>query len=267
MNKLILVSLVTVMFGLMACKNKQNDSAQPDLSGTWRSESLNGIDLTTNTRTVVTFLSSTKKQMSQASYVKEYGGFTWLNKVMGEYKWDGTNLTFSGESSSSAYYGTATAIDAQSMRVHFTSYSPATGVPVTLDDNLIYRRLPDNLKYEELIVGLWQGVAATGQQTYGSADHRWEYKSSNNESLSTYVYYTRDSLTNQWVAAKQELSEYNVHGNWLATRWSKDDDPTTYYEWWDIDEITSDTMRWSASRLDTVSGNSYRATFTLVRVK
>ena len=95
--------------------------------------------------------------------------------------------------------------------------------------------------YTNDIIGLWEGVEMTGYETYGNAEARIEYRADG-----TYTYYVKDG--DNWVASKNVDNEYNVDGDWLASRWRPEAGADYNYEWWDIDEIKDGMMKWSALR-------------------
>ena len=99
----------------------------------------------------------------------------------------------------------------------------------------------------------------TGDETYGDANHRIEYKADG-----TYVYYDKDG--NDWKLSEDVDNEYNVDGDWLASRWRPKAGEEFEYEWWDIDEIKDGTMKWSALR-EKGDGTRYTTTFTWKKIQ
>ena len=100
----------------------------------------------------------------------------------------------------------------------------------------------------------------TGEETYGNADARIAYLADG-----TYRYYQKNDKGEWEVKAEQEVSEYNVDGDWLATRWQEKDGEMNY-EWWDIDEIKGGKMKWSALR-ERADGTRFTTTFTWKKVE
>ena len=113
--------------------------------------------------------------------------------------------------------------------------------------------------YSQDIIGMWEGVEMTGDETYGDANHRIEYKADG-----TYTYY--DKVGDSWVPSKNAGNEYNVDGDWLATRWQPTEGADYEYEWWDINEIKDGTMKWSALR-EKGDGTRYTTTFTWKKIQ
>mgnify|MGYP003320843643 CR=1 FL=1 len=113
--------------------------------------------------------------------------------------------------------------------------------------------------YSQDIIGMWEGVEVTGYETYGNAEHRIEYKADG-----TYTYY--DKVDGNWETSANVDNEYNVDGDWLATRWRPEAGADYNYEWWDIDSIKDGTMKWSALR-EKEDGERFTTTFIWKKVE
>ena len=113
--------------------------------------------------------------------------------------------------------------------------------------------------YSQDIIGLWEGVEMTGYETYGNAEARIEYKADG-----TYTYYNKEG--EYWVPSANVDNEYNVDGDWLATRWRPEAGADYNNEWWDIDEIKDGMMKWSALR-EKEDGTRFNTTFTWKKVQ
>ncbi len=81
----------------------------------------------------------------------------------------------------------------------------------------------------------------------------------------SYTYYIKSG--GNWVVSANVDNEYLVDGDWLATRWRSEAGAKFSYEWWDIDYIRGDEMKWSALREDVNTHSRFRTTFTWKRVK
>jgi len=114
-----------------------------------------------------------------------------------------------------------------------------------------------NANYRKMIQcgkdSIWQGIAGEGK--YGDFNHLWEYQDSV-KGVYHYIYYAKNE-NNEWYKYNDEVSEYLVEGNWLATGWTNSGVYNS--EMWDI-EIQNDTMRWSGVRDDGINR------FTMVKV-
>lgn len=120
-----------------------------------------------------------------------------------------------------------------------------------------YQRVKNDFSGQ--IVGLWEGVAMTGQETYGDFNHRWKYNSDG-----TYLYYVKNDTV--WEVYDQETSEYLVSGDWLTTRWRKNAKEEMNLERWDIVSCDRDSMVWSAIR-DRNDGTQYSTSITFKRIQ
>jgi len=271
MNTKFLLSLLAVSLLFTACKSSDEPSSptpqpqSPELIGTWRSLTSNGEEILTNDRVIYSYISSTKFTMSLSRYIPDFQEFTWRNKAMGDYTYDGLHLVQSAADPGTQHVCRAYYIDDQSMLLYYDSFVDKQGVATPLQDTVIYHRVPENLGYDQLILGTWEGVSHTGLETYGDHHHRWQYHDMDRSGVYSYTYFNYDSLAGQWIAATQSSSEYNIHGNWLATRWLPQGGKLSY-EWWDIDFINDTAMAWSALRYDTDRDTTYRATFTFRRI-
>lgn len=107
------------------------------------------------------------------------------------------------------------------------------------------------------IVGMWEGVEVTGEETYGGAEARNEYMEDG-----SYRYYEKND--GEWMLSKDFGNEYYVDGDWLATRWSFSFGEDNTCEWWDLEYIEGENMKWSALR-EKEDGTRFYTTFTWKR--
>lgn len=117
------------------------------------------------------------------------------------------------------------------------------------------------MDYSTDILGLWAGVEMTGDETYGDAHHLIEYKRDG-----SYTYYSWDEELEQWLPSEDSYDEWNVDGDWLATRWQNHGSQVMNYEWWDIEYIKDGEMKWSALRVRT-NGERFETTFTWRKIR
>ena len=109
------------------------------------------------------------------------------------------------------------------------------------------------------IIGIWQGIEMTGYETYGDANHIINFRADGE-----YTYYVKKD--GKWVPSANVDNEYNVHGDWLATRWRPESGKDFNYEWWDIDYIKDGLMKWSAIR-EKEDGTRFVTTITWKKVR
>ena len=127
-----------------------------------------------------------------------------------------------------------------------------------MDGEVLINLMKVNVDYSKAIIGLWEGVEMTGYETYGNAEARIEYKADG-----TYAYYHK--VNGEWEELLQDVEEWNVDGDWLATRWSTEDSEEVNYEWWDIESVNGETMKWSAIR-EKEDGTRFNTTFTWKKI-
>ena len=114
------------------------------------------------------------------------------------------------------------------------------------------------IDYVEDIVGLWKGIAMTGDATYGDFNHCIEFRPDG-----TYTYLNYED--GKWVQSPDVDNEYIVDGDYLACKWRPDIDSEFQYERWDIEEIKDGIMVWSAIR-EKEDGSRFTTTFTWEKV-
>ncbi|MBO7114101.1 MAG: hypothetical protein J6V95_02895 [Bacteroidaceae bacterium] len=131
-----------------------------------------------------------------------------------------------------------------------------------------------NVGYSKDIVGLWEGHVTSDTSRFDDGEtHRWRYNADG-----TYVYYSQDQEGN-WKEVESVFNNYFVDGYLLCTRWKNvGEDEYENREWWEIESIDNDSMKWTAQRVEYeyVSGpnlgvvvaipNKYTATFSMTRV-
>ena len=233
------------------------EEIETKIIGKWKSTSMNGKEDLTNNKVVKTFFSNNKSTHSTSRYYN--GKFIWQNKVPHQYEIKGNDLTENlGEDGTlRLLLSKVTSINEATLCYHFyKSITPEEGEKAENDNSNFQKVTAD---YSEAIIGLWEGVEMTGDETYGDANHRIEYKADG-----TYVYYDKDG--DDWKLSEDVDNEYNVDGDWLASRWRPKAGEDFEYEWWDIDEIKDGTMKWSALR-EKEDGTRYTTTFTWKKIQ
>ena len=256
--------LKLVVFGIAAiaalssCSKNEDVPSQKDIEtkiiGKWKKIKHNGDDALTNKRTIWTFNNDGKGTQSLADYKEGDKTFIWDNKEPIQYSIQGNIL----HSISPDVEHTATIpfINDNQMTMHVTKII-SRGVDVK--ESYVSECSKVTADYSQDIIGMWEGVEMTGDETYGDANHRIEYKADG-----TYVYYDKDG--DDWKLSEDVDNEYNVDGDWLASRWRPKAGADFEYEWWDIDEIKDGTMKWSALR-EKGDKTRYTTTFTWKKIK
>ena len=252
-----------------ACTSNDDNPATPSgpsesvikekILGKWKRVKEDGEERVTNNRVVLTYFADGKMTYSRSSYSDYWTGYKWYNENPFTYVVSGNVVTREGVEENGRVRKTfdeVAVLSDSEMKLICTGY---------LMDGQSYSRYKVNefkrvaVDYSEDIIGTWEGVEMTGDETYGNADARIAYLPDG-----TYRYYQKNSEGEWEVKAGQELSEYNVDGDWLATRWQEKGGEMNY-EWWDIDEIKDGQMKWSALR-EREDGTRFKTTFMWKKV-
>lgn len=254
--------MLAAVAGLMtACTSNDDNPATPSgpsesvikekIIGKWKAVTQDGEERTTNDRFVLTFNADGTRTVSTSSLGSNSNKYNWRNKQSGTYNIEGSQLKNYLDTTDGyevAIYNIDVINDSQ-LKMTLENISPGR--------KSVYNRITAD--YSSDIIGLWEGVEMTGDETYGNAEARIAYLPDG-----TYRYYQKNSEGMWEVKADQELSEYNVDGDWLATRWQETGGEMNY-EWWDIDEIKDGQMKWSALR-ERPDGTRFTTTFTWKKV-
>ena len=261
--------MLAAMAGLLTSCTSNDDNPTPSglsesvikekILGKWKRVKEDGEDRGTNNRGVLTYFADGKMTYSRSSFSDYWTGYKWYNENPFTYVVSGNVVTREGVEENGRVRKTfeeVAVLSDSEMKLICTGY---------LMDGQSYSRYKVNefkrvaVDYSEDIIGLWEGVEMTGDETYGNAEARIAYLTDG-----TYRYYQKNSEGEWEVKAGQELSEYNVDGDWLATRWQEKGGEMNY-EWWDIDEIKDGQMKWSALR-EREDGTRFTTTFTWKKV-
>ena len=231
------------------------EEIETKIIGRWKEIVCNGKEVLTNGRVVLSFTSNHEGTYTASRYFE--GKFVWSNKTSIKYEINGNELCEILESISLKMLSKVTAIDETTLCKSSYKHILSDGTEQSVNDNMTFHKVTAD--YSQDIIGMWEGVEMTGDETYGDANHRIEYKADG-----TYVYYNKDG--DDWKLSEDVDNEYNVDGDWLASRWRPKAGEDFEYEWWDIDEIKDGTMKWSALR-EKGDGTRYTTTFTWKKVQ
>ena len=227
---------------------------QTKIIGRWKKMKQDGKDVVTNKRTIWFFGNDGKGTLSVADHKEGDIMFIWDNKEPIQYSIQGNVVNIISQSVERT--SNIPSISDSHMTMYVTKVI-SHGVTIEADYFGEYSKVTAD--YSQSIIGLWEGVEMTGDETYGDANHRIEYKVDG-----TYTYY--NNIENSWVPSNNVDNEYNVDGDWIATRWRPTAGADYEYEWWDIDEIKDGTMKWSALR-EKESGERFATTFTWKKIQ
>ena len=249
---------IAAIAALSSCSKNEDVPSQKDIEtkiiGRWKKMKQDGKDAVTNKRTIWSFNNDGKGTLSVADQKEGDIMFIWDNKEPIQYSIQGNVVNIISPSVERT--SDIPSISDSQMTMHVTNVI-SHGADIKVDYVGEYSKVTAD--YSQTIIGLWEGVEMTGDETYGDANHRIEYKADG-----TYTYYNK--VGESWVSSKNAGNEYNVDGDWLATRWQPTEGADYEYEWWDIDEIKDGTMKWSALR-EKGDGTRYTTTFTWKKIQ
>ena len=249
--------MLAAMAGLLTSCTSNDDNPTPSgpsesvikekIIGKWKGITQDGSELTTNDRTVLTFNADGTRTVSKSYYDTDTESYILRNKQTGTYTSEGSQLkSYLDEAD---LYDVVTynidAIGSNEMAMTMENFRPGR--------KFDYKRVTTD--YAAEIVGVWEGVEMTGDETYGNAEARIIY-----DAYGKFYYFSKND-EGQWaINFKESDRKYIVDGDWLATSW-KDENGNTNFECWDIDEIKGDVMKWSALR-EREDGTRFKTTFT-----
>ncbi len=248
-----MLSICVMVF--TSCSNDESDNnpiqstseIESMLVGKWKSTVEDSEEVLTDRRSVRTYFSDGTTYISFSRKFQALG-FQWASKYLMSYQIKDDILTVKNPSNEKSYQFQI--IDIGDDFANYMGIQPASGIMKTV------RVSAD---YSNDILGLWEGVEMTGDETFGNVEARIEYKADG-----TYIYYKRNG--DDWTPSINVDNEYNIDGDWLATRWRPKAGADFNYEWWDIDYIKDGIMKWSALR-EKNDGTRFTTTFTWKKIK
>ena len=249
-----------------SCTNEDNP-ADPaaNLSemiiGKWIVVDYNGQTLTTNEKTVYTFVSATKAYVSTAISTRPETGKHWYDKLESDVVINGNKITLTNhldtqETMVEEYVVTA---------INGREFTANHKVTITKDGNVMYeedmviRLLKVTADYRETVLGLWECTGLTGGETFNDANARLEFLADG-----TYRYYRMDDNNDWQTVTTREFQDYFVDGTMLATRW-KNQGEDELREWWEIESLSDNEMVWTALRQNP-DGSTFQQKMTWKRI-
>lgn len=238
---------------MTSCKDKvpTENEILNNIEGKWKLVSENGQDLITNHHRVRTFNAD---GTLISSYSATDNGI-WDAKSTWDYSVAGNVLTQVRQTA-----------DGET-ELHTISYISKSYFQESKCENLLHPEESNNnlttwqkvtVDYSNFILGVWEGVSMDGDQTFGDANHRWQYNADG-----SYVYFNKNA-DGVWEPNGDTDSQYFVDGDFLATRWTNEG--VENREWWEIKTCNATTMEWVAIR-ERADGSRYKTTFTMRRIQ
>ena len=260
------VMLVT-MAGLMtACTNEDNasnanvDNLAEKIIGKWIGTDMDGQEMMTNEKRVVTFVSATKAYVSASLTMQDIESI-WSSSIEASVAIDGNKMTVIShpdELTTVEEEFTVTAIDDNEFTANCKLTRTVDGIEQS-SGIINVRHTKVTADYSQAIVGIWEGHCTSANSVFDDGqEHRWEYRADG-----SYVYYCKDA-NGRWEAKDAVISQYFVDGNLLCTRWQNIGENENR-EWWEI-SIDGNTMNWTALRQND-DGTTFTATFTMNKVE
>ena len=232
--------------------NNDKNVTFSSLKGKWINIEEDGQTIPTNMRGVITFESEKNGYFSTS-----FGDEAWLDHVPFEYKMNGDTLSWVVQESEFVQVSlqhVVQSIDASNINTTTIAKMTANGQVVKVLGPMSIHFIRLEKDYTTDILGLWEGKSTSEKSEFDDGEtHRWEYKGDG-----TYIYY--NFVDGEWEAS--ETNKYFMDGTLLCTRW-KDGD-TENREWWEVESIKDNVMKWTAYRIDE-SGKPYTATFEMTK--
>ena len=237
------------------------DNLAEKIIGKWIVVDYNGQTLTTNEKTVYTFVSATKAYVSTAISTRPETGNHWQDKLESDVVISGNKITLTNHPNAQTTLVEEYVVTAINDR-EFTANHKVT---ITMDGNVIYEedmvlRLEKvTADYRETVLGLWECTGLIGDETYNDGNDRLEFLADG-----TYRYYRMDD-NNDWQAVTtREFQDYFVDGTMLATRW-KNQGEDELREWWEIESLNGNEMVWTALRQN-ADGSTFQQKMTWKKI-
>lgn len=248
---------IAAIVALASCSKEQKEKPvssqigmKTSILGTWKQITVNDEPCLTDLRSIKTFYANGTETVSNPKYSESKGVWMWQNKEPYNYTIEGNQIHENSTVSSIAF--TTTILESRDNWIEYVETDDTEGFIGDRRSSGVIARVDDNSFLYD-IIGKWDGTDMTGQETYGDANHRISFRADGE-----YIYFNR--VDGEWEISANEDNEYNVHGDWLATRWRPEAGADFNYECWDIDYIKDGVMKWSALR-ETEEGERFVATF------
>ena len=242
-------------FEFQSVNEEAEEKIRNNIVGVWKLTTLDGQTLPTNERTIFTYDERGTKYISMSKNLPDATHRQWSMQTMVTYSLFGNQLTeFSGTE-----YTHNTVIDIDDYYFNYiVNLKVKNGQGTAINRHELCERVDSTIDYSNLILGLWEGVSMSGDETYGNEEHRWEFYLGGK-----YHYYTKDA-DGEWFV-DNSMNEYYVRGDWLNFRWRQTDNPECFFESWDITSLDENAMVWSALR-EREDGSTFVNTFELKRI-
>ena len=208
MTKTLLASMMlAATAGMMtSCATEDNPSKptgpsesviKEKIVGKWKAVTQDGLELTTNGRTVLTFNTDGTRTVSKSYYDTNTESYIWRNKQTGTYAIEGNQLK-SYLDEADLYDVVIYDIDAISdnkMSMTMENFRPGR--------KFEYKRITAD--YSADLIGLWEVTEMTGEDAYNDDNARLAFMPDG-----TYRYYRKNDAGEWQVVSTRDVEEYNI---------------------------------------------------------
>lgn len=245
MKKVFLALAATAMLFVGCSKDDDDgvDNLNEKIIGKWKTTQVDGQDALTNSKVVLTFESPTKAFMSAAISTNPEIIMLWdaHEEVACAIDDDIVTLTQDlNEHIKVVVTLKVTSISDSKMKAKFSQIVYVDGAEAHKIPERKIEYTKVNVDYTQQVVGKWECVEMTGDETYNDDNAQLDFKADG-----TYDYYRLED--GEWTLVPRVLNEYNIDGNWFATRW-QEAGTMMLYEWWDIESLSNNEMVWTGLR-------------------
>lgn len=227
-----------------SCSKDNVTDLKEKIVGKWMSRDIDGQAVLTDNKSIYTFVSPTEGHMIVSALSRQSEETAWNEQVELDVVIRGKKMTLTyylGENTKVVEVFKFTDIDDEMFTAdHKITVTENGEETLSNEGEIHFVKVTEDFSQD--IVGTWECLGITGDQTHNDDNARLEFHSDG-----SYKYYRKNNA-NEWeLVTNREISEYFVEGNFLATRWKESGEPEEY-EYWEIESIDGDNMKWSGLR-------------------
>lgn len=245
MQWVFVATLIICGTSLFTSCNKDNvTDIKEKIIGKWMSIEIDDRTVLTDNKSIYTFVSPTEGHMIISALSRQSENVAWNEQVDMNVSIKGKKMTLTyylGESTKVVEVFQFTEINDNRFKAnHKITVTENGKETLSNEGEIIFKKVTED--FSQKILGTWECLGITGDQTHNDDNARLKFLPDG-----SYKYYRKNSA-NEWeLITYREISEYFVEGNLLATRWKEPDKPMEY-EYWEIESIDNDQMKWSGLR-------------------